>query len=343
MKALVYTAHGGPEVIRVQEMPLPGVGPADVLVRVRAVALNHIDIWVRKGLPRLRLTFPHIPGADVAGVVERVGEAVSTVRVGDDVVVAPGISCGVCRYCLAGTDNLCREYTILGEDRHGGYAEFIAVPEANILKKPARLSFEEAAAVPLAFLTAWNMLVTNGRLGFGDEVLIWGAGSGVGSAAIQIARLFSARVIATSGAPWKLERARQLGADEAINYREQDVLEEVRRLTDRRGVDVVFDHVGAATWQTSLKALARGGRLVTCGATSGAEAPTDIRYIYGHRLSIHGTWVGTKHELHEVMALVEQGRLQPVVHAVYPLEEAAAAQQVMERSEHFGKLVLTIS
>lgn len=343
MKALVYTAHGGPEVIRVQEMPLPAVGPTDVLVRVRAVALNHIDLWVRKGLPRLRLTFPHIPGADVAGVVERVGDAVSTVRVGDEVVVAPGISCGVCRYCLAGEDNLCREYTILGEDRHGGYAEFVAVPEANILQKPLRLSFEEAAAVPLVFLTAWNMLVTNGRLGFGDEVLIWGAGSGVGSAAIQIARLFSARVIATSGAPWKLEQARLLGADEAIDYREQDVLQEVRRLTDNRGVDIVFDHIGAATWQTSLKALARGGRLVTCGATSGAEAPTDIRYIYGRRLSIHGTWVGTKRELHEAMTLVERGWLQPVVHAVYPLEEAATAQQVMERSEHFGKLVLTVS
>lgn len=338
----MYSAHGGPEVVRQQDMPPPAVGPTDVLVRVRAAALNHLDVWIRKGLPRLAVTFPHIPGADVAGVVAEAGDAVRAIRVGDEVVVAPGISCGVCASCLAGEDNLCRDYSILGEHRHGGYAEFVAVPEANILPKPPQLSFEEAAAVPLVFLTAWNMLVTNGRLRFGDEVLVWGAGSGVGSAAIQIAGLFSARVIAVAGAAWKLEKARALGAAAGIDHREQDVLEEVRRLTGRRGVDVVFDHVGAATWQTSLKSLARGGRLVTCGATSGPEAVTDIRYIYGRRLSIHGTWMGTKGELYEVMRLVRAGRLRPVVHQVFPLDQAAAAQQVMERSEHFGKLVLTI-
>lgn len=324
-------------------MPPPAVGPTDVLVRVRAAALNHLDVWIRKGLPRLAVTFPHIPGADVAGVVAEAGDAVRAIRVGDEVVVAPGISCGVCASCLAGEDNLCRDYSILGEHRHGGYAEFVAVPEANILPKPPQLSFEEAAAVPLVFLTAWNMLVTNGRLRFGDEVLVWGAGSGVGSAAIQIAGLFSARVIAVAGAAWKLEKARALGAAAGIDHREQDVLEEVRRLTGRRGVDVVFDHVGAATWQTSLKSLARGGRLVTCGATSGPEAVTDIRYVYGRRLSIHGTWMGTKRELHEVMRLVRAGRLRPVVHQVFPLDQAAAAQQVMERREHFGKLVLSVS
>lgn len=324
-------------------MPPPAVGPTDVLVRVRAAALNHLDVWIRKGLPRLAVTFPHIPGADVAGVVAEAGDAVRAIRVGDEVVVAPGISCGVCASCLAGEDNLCRDYSILGEHRHGGYAEFVAVPEANILPKPPQLSFEEAAAVPLVFLTAWNMLVTNGRLRFGDEVLVWGAGSGVGSAAIQIAGLFSARVIAVAGAAWKLEKARALGAAAGIDHREQDVLEEVRRLTGRRGVDVVFDHVGAATWQTSLKSLARGGRLVTCGATSGPEAVTDIRYIYGRRLSIHGTWMGTKGELYEVMRLVRAGRLRPVVHQVFPLDAAAEAQQMMERSEHFGKLVLRVA
>jgi len=342
VKAVVYTQHGGPEVIRVQEMPVPEVGANDVLVRVRAVALNHLDLWIRNGLPRLKVAFPHIAGADVAGVVERTGSAVESVHEGQEVVISPGISCGVCAACVAGEDNLCAQYAILGEHRHGGLAEYIAVPEANILAKPPRLAFEDAAAVPLVFLTAWNMLVTNGRVGFDDTVLIWGAGSGVGSAGIQIAKVFGARVIAVAGAGWKLEKARGLGADEVINHRDQSVLEEVRRLTVRRGVDVVFDHVGAATWDTSLKSLARGGRLVTCGATSGAEGVTDIRYVFGRKLSIHGTWMGTKREMHQVMRLVEQGKLQPVVHQVFPLEEAARAQEIMECSQHFGKLVLRV-
>ena len=342
MKAVVYTRHGGPEGIRPQEMPTPQGGPTDVLVRVRAVALNHLDLWIRRGLPRLTLTFPHIPGADVAGVVAQVGSVVTTVREDENVVDSPGLSCGVCAACVEGEDNLCVHYAILGEHRHGGYAEYVAVPEANILPKPANLSFEEAASIPLVFLTAWNMLVDQARLRFGETVLVWGAGSGVGSAGIQIAKVFSAWVIAISGAVWKLDRARALGADEVVNYREQDVGDAVRRLTDRRGVDVVFDHVGAATWQTSIRALARGGRLVTCGATSGAEATTDIRYIYGRRLSIHGSWMGTKANLRAAMRLVAQGRLQPVVHEVFPLEDAARAQEMMERSEHFGKLVLRV-
>ena len=342
MKAVVYTGQGGAEVVRVQEMPTPTLRPNDVLVRVRAAALNHIDLWVRKGLPRLRLTFPHIPGADASGVVERVGEAVTKVRAGAEVMIAPGVSCGVCTYCVSGQDNLCADYAILGEHRHGTYAEFVAVPEANVLPKPVHLTFEEAASMPLVFLTAWNMLVTNGRLRLGETVLIWGAGSGVGSAGIQIAKLFNARVIAVAGGRWKLDKARALGADEGIDHREQDVLEEVRRLTGKRGVDVVFDHVGTATWQTSIKALARGGRLVTCGATTGAEAATDIRYIYGRRLSIHGTWMGTKGELHDLMRLVEQNRLKPIVHQAFPLEDAVKAQDVMEQSQHFGKLVLRV-
>ncbi len=342
MNAIVYTAHGGPEVLSYADVPQPAVGPHDVLVRVKAVALNHLDLWIRQGLPRLKVTFPHIPGADVAGVVERIGDRVTTAHVGDPVVIAPGISCGVCQFCVAGEDNSCRTYSILGEHRHGGYAEFVAVPETNILPKPSRLTFEEAAAVPLVFLTAWNMLVTNARLRSGEDVLIWGAGSGVGSAGIQIAKLFSARVIAVAGDAWKLEKARGLGADVGIDHREQNVLEEVRRLTGKRGVDVVFDHVGAATWQTSVQALARGGRLVTCGATTGAEAVTDLRYIFGRRLSVHGTWMGARRELYEVMTLVERGVLNPVVHQVFPLAEAATAQHVMERSQHFGKLVLTV-
>lgn len=332
--------HGGPDVLVAEDAPEPEAGPLDVLVQIRAVALNHIDLWVREGLPRLRLTFPHILGADIAGIVEAVGARVTGVRRGDEVLLAPGVSCGQCAACVAGDDNRCETYSVLGEHIPGGYAERIAVPRVNVLPKPATLSFEEAAAVPLAFLTAWNMLVTNGRIRMGDTVLIWGAGSGVGSAGIQIARALGARVIATAGAGWKLERARSLGADEVVNHSEQNVYDEVRRMTARRGVEVVFDHIGAATWDTSLKVLAKGGRLVTCGATTGPDGITDIRYVFGRRLSIHGSWLGAKRELAEVMRLVETGRVRPVVHTVRPLAEAADAHRMLERREQFGKVVL---
>ncbi len=334
--------HGGPEVLRLDEAPPPQPGPDEALVRVRAVALNHIDLWLRRGLPRLRVEFPHTLGADIAGEIAALGPDVNGWKVGDAVMLHPGVSCGHCEACLAGLDNRCREYSILGEHIPGGYAEYITVPQENLLRKPAHLSFEEAAAMPLVFLTAWNMLVSNARLRFGEEVLIWGAGSGVGSAGIQIARLFEARVIATAGAAWKLERARELGADVGINYREQDVLEEVRRTTARRGVDVVLDHVGAATWETSLKALATGGRLTTCGATSGPQTQVDIRYIYARQLTIIGTWMGTKAEMREILRLIERRRLAPVIYAVLPLEEAAEAHRMMEESRHFGKIVLQV-
>ncbi|MDR7544218.1 MAG: zinc-binding dehydrogenase [Armatimonadota bacterium] len=342
MRAVRIHRHGGPEELVLEDAPEPTVGPTDVLVSIRAVALNHIDLWVRGGLPRLRLTFPHILGADVAGVVAAVGEAVRGVQPGDEVILSPGVSCGQCAACTAGDDTLCETYSILGEHIPGGYAERIAVPGINVLPKPARLSFEEAAAVPLVFLTAWNMLVTHGRITAQDTVLIWGAGSGVGSAAVQIARMHGATVIATAGAPWKLERTRELGADHVINHARQNVYEEVRALTGRRGVDIVVDHVGAATWETSLKSLAKGGRLVTCGATAGAEATTDIRYIYARQLAILGTWLGAKREMRQVLRHVEAGRLRPVIHTVMPLAQAADAHGIMERREHFGKIVLVV-
>jgi NADPH:quinone reductase-like Zn-dependent oxidoreductase len=332
--------HGGPEVLVLEDAPDPKVGPTEILVGIRAVALNHIDLWVRGGLPRLRLTFPHILGADIAGVVESAGDQALDVRVGDEVLLSPGVSCGQCAACVAGRDTLCDRYSILGEHIPGGYAERIAVPRVNVFPKPPALSFEEAAAVPLTLVTAWNMLVTNGRIQKGDTVLVWGAGSGVGSIGIQIARAHGARVIATAGAAWKLERARLLGADDLVNHTEQNVYEEVRRLTDRRGVDVVFDHVGAATWETGVKLLAKGGRLVTCGATTGPSGATDIRYIFGRQLSIHGSWLGTKREMREALRFVEAGLVRPVVHAALPLADAAQAHHMIERREHFGKIVL---
>src|SRR5579864_5960462 len=339
MRAVRFHQHGGPEVLVYEQAPDPVPGPGRVLVRVRACAVNHLDIHVRRGIPGMTLPLPHILGSDVAGEVAAIGPGVTSCKPGDVVVVNPGVSCGHCEVCLSADDNLC-QYSILGEHIPGGYAELAAVPEANILPKPARLSFPEAAAVPLVFLTAWDMLVAGARVRPSETVLIWGAGSGVGSAAIQIAKIFDARVIAIAGADWKLERARALGADDTINHATQSVGEEVRRLTGRRGVDVVFEHVGQATWETSLRALARGGRLVTCGATSGFAAQTDLRYVFARRILIRGSFMGSKGTMHEIMRLVEAGRLRPVVHDVRPLEDVRRAHEVMERSEQFGKLVL---
>ncbi|MDR7599745.1 MAG: zinc-binding dehydrogenase, partial [Armatimonadota bacterium] len=333
MQAVRVYEHGGPGVLRLEELPTPEPGPGQVRVRVRAAAMNHLDLWVRKGIPGVSFPLPLTLGSDGAGVVDAVGPGVKSAKPGDEVVLNPGVSCGVCAACLRGRDNLCREYGLLGEHRDGTDAEFVLVPEANLVRKPANLSFEEAAAFPLVFLTAWNMLVTHARLRPGEEVLVWGAGSGVGSAAIQIAKAFQARVIAVAGDDWKLERARQLGADETVNHRTQDVLAEVRRLTGRRGVDVVFEHVGQATWDVSVKALARGGRLVTCGATSGPLVQTDVRYLFGRAVSVHGTWVGSKGELFDLLPLVERGVLRPVVDRVFPLSEVREAHSYLEAGQ----------
>src|SRR5579864_7266473 len=340
MRAVRFHQHGGPEVLVYEQAPDPVPGPGRVLVRVRACAVNHLDIHVRRGIPGMTLPLPHILGSDVAGEVAAIGPGVTSCKPGDAVVVNPGVSCGHCEACLSAADNLCRQYSILGEHIPGGYAELVAVPKANILPKPARLSFTDAAAVQLVFLTAWDMLVAGARVRPSETVLVWGAGSGVGSAAIQIAKEFDARVIAIAGADWKLERARALGADDTINHATQSVGDAVRSLTGRRGVDIVFEHVGQATWETSLRALARGGRLVTCGATSGFAAQTDLRYVFARRILIRGSFMGSKGTMHEIMRLVDAGRLRPVVHAVRPLEDARHAHEMLERSEQFGKLVL---
>ena len=279
MKAMLVTRHGGPEVLEMREVPDPVPAAGEVIVRVKAVAMNHLDIWVRKGLPTLTLPLPHVLGCDIAGVVEDTG-GTAGLDVGADVVIAPGTSCGRCRECAIGRDHFCRRYQILGEHRWGGNAEKIRVPAANVLPKPKRLSFEEAAAIPLVFLTAWHMLVSRAQVREGEWVLVHAAGSGVGSAAVQIAKLFGATVIATARGEAKLEAAKALGADHVIDYEKQDFLAEVKTLTAKRGVDVVFEHVGKNTWEKSILSLTAGGRLVTCGATTGFDAITDLRYLF---------------------------------------------------------------
>jgi len=341
MKAVRFHEHGGPEVLKYEDAPDPVIGPHEVLVRVRACALNHLDVWARQGMPGLKIPLPHISGSDIAGEVAAVGSIVSRIKPGQRVVVSPGISCGQCPHCLSGRDNLCASYQIIGGYRiDGGYAEYVKLPEVNILPIPNGMAFEAAAAFPLTFLTAWNMLVTLARVRSGDEVLVMGAGSGVGSAAVQIAKLFGARVIATAGTDEKLGKAKELGADEGINYASQDLVAEVRRLTAKRGVDIIFEHVGGTVFEKVIPILAAGGRLVTCGATAGYLAQTDIRYLFMREVSILGAHMGSKADLLRIKKELERGRLKPVVDRVFPLKDAAEAQRSMEDRKVFGKLVL---
>jgi NADPH:quinone reductase-like Zn-dependent oxidoreductase len=342
MKAIRFQQHGGPEVLQFTDAPDPVIRPNEVLVRVKACALNHLDLWVRRGLPGVSIPLPHIPGSDVAGEIAQIGADVTTVKVGQKVVLAPGVTCGKCPACISGHDNSCRQFTNLGYLIDGGCAEFVRVPEVNCIPYPENLSFEEAAAVPLVFQTAWHMLVTRAQIQPGEDVLILGAGSGVGTAAIQIAKFFAARVIATAGSDQKLDRARQLGADHLINHKTQKIRDEVRRITNKRGVDIVFEHVGTATWDESIASLAPQGRLVTCGATTGYDAKIDLRFLFTRQLSILGSYMGTKSELLTVMKLVAAGRLKPIVDRVFPLAEAAAAHAYLEAGSQFGKVVLTV-
>ena len=342
MKAIQFQQHGGPEVLKYVEVTDPAIRPGEVLVRVRACALNRLDLWVRQGLPNVPIPLPHIPGSDVAGEIAQVGSGVTTVRAGQKVVLVPGVTCGKCAACLAGLDNRCRQFTNLGYMVDGGCAEFVRVPEVNCLPYPQNLSFEQAAAVPLVFQTAWHMLVARAELQPGEDVLILGAGSGVGVAAIQIAKFFGAKVIATASSDEKLVKARELGADHTINHKSQKIRDEVRRITGKRGVDVVFEHVGTATWDDSLASLAASGRLVTCGATTGYDAKVDLRFLFTRQLSLLGSYMGTKNDLRTVMKLVAGGRLKPVVDRVFPLAEAAAAHAYLESGAQFGKVVLTV-
>lgn len=340
MKAVIIPQHGGPEVLRYTDVPDPKINAAEVLLRVRACALNHLDLWVRRGLPGITFPLPLIPGSDISGEIVQVGELATRVKTGDRVLVSPGVSCGQCPACSAGNDNFCRKYTLLGYGVNGGCAEYVKAPEANAISIPGDLSFEEAAAVPLVFLTAWHMLMSRARLAPGEDVLVLGAGSGVGSAAIQIAKLAGARVMATAGSAAKLAKARELGADEVVDHSRQSIAAEVKRWTARRGVDVVFEHVGVATWDQSVASLTSGGRLVTCGATTGADARIDLRVLFARQISLLGSYMGSRAELHAVVKLIGERKLHAVIDRVMPLAEAAQAHALLENREQFGKIVL---
>jgi len=342
MRAIIFDQHGAPDVLHYRDVPTPTIGPNEVLVKVQACALNHLDLWVRRGLPGVPIPLPHIPGSDVAGEIAEVGADVTTIRPGQKVVLAPGVTCGKCPACLSGQDNRCRSFTNLGYLIDGGCAEFVKAPAVNCVPYPENLSFPEAASIPLVFQTAWHMLLTRAELQPGEDVLILGAGSGVGTAAIQIAKFFGARVIATASSDEKLAKAKELGADHLINHKTQKIREEVRRITAKRGVDVVFEHVGTATWDDSIASLAYAGRLVTCGATTGYDAKLDLRLLFAKQLSLLGSYMGTKSELHTVMRLVASGRLKPVLDRTFPLAEAAAAHAYLESGAQFGKVVLTL-
>ncbi|MBD3335471.1 MAG: zinc-binding dehydrogenase [Candidatus Eisenbacteria bacterium] len=341
MKAWRIPEHGGPDALQLETgLPDPEPGPGQVRVRVRAAALNHLDLWVRRGVPGHPFPLPMIPGSDVAGEVDRTGPGVAGWNRGDPVLIAPGFGCGACPRCLAGDDNLCRSYGILGETRDGACAEFVVVPATHVTRMPANLQPTAAAALPLVSLTAWHMLVAKAGVRPGDWVLVHAGASGVGSMAIQIAKLHGAQVITTIATPGKADRVRPLGADHLLVSTEVDVAKEVRRLTSKRGVDIVVDHLGGEPFQKALACLARGGRLVNCGATVDAKVGCDLRIVFFKNLAILGSTMGRRGEVETTIELARQGRLQPVVDRVFPMNELPQAHAYLEERRAVGKVVV---
>jgi 2-desacetyl-2-hydroxyethyl bacteriochlorophyllide A dehydrogenase len=343
MKAVLFRAHGGPDKLSYEDLPAPVIGSDEVLIRVKACALNHLDIWIRQGNPAYPMPLPHVSGSDVAGLVEQIGDRVEGVTVGQRVFASPGISCWNCEQCLAGRDNMCRSYGLVGAITHGGYAEYVKVPFRNVLPIPGNLSFEQAAAFPLVSVTASHMLFALAGLQHGETVLIMGAGSGVGMMAVQMAKLAGARVMTTVGSDDKIPKAVILGADAVINHSKEKVSERVKLLTEGRGVDVVVEHIGPEVWDTCLDSLAKGGRLVTCGATTGGDVKLNLRSVFSRQLTIKGSYMGTRAELVKVAELMGQGRLIAVIDRTFPLQEARAAQELMLKRQFFGKIVLTVA
>ncbi|MGH7475128.1 MAG: zinc-binding dehydrogenase [Longimicrobiales bacterium] len=339
MRAAIFHEHGGPEVVRVEDVERPRPGAGEALVEVRAAGLNHLDLWVRRGLP-IETVMPHIGGSDVAGVVAELGPGTDGLAAGTRIVINPSLWCGVCEWCRRGDHPLCTRFRILGEHTQGGFAEYVVAPARNLYRLPDAFDWVEAAAAPLGFLTAWRGLITRGRLRAGESVLITGASGGVATAAVQVARLAGATVFAVTTTE-HVERVRTLGADVVYDRNEVDYSKELWRDTDKRGVDLIFDSVGQAVWQQNIRALARRGRLVIYGATTGPDAAMDIRVVFWKQIEVIGTTMSNQMEFEAVMRLVFSGRLHPVIDRVLPLEHARAAHERLESGEHFGKIVLT--
>jgi NADPH2:quinone reductase len=344
MKTMLFYEHGGPEVLKYTDIEKPKLQPSSVIVDVKAVALNHLDLFVRNGIPGIKLEMPHILGSDISGIVKEKGEQVPDfIEVGQRVIVDPALSCGACSACLRGEESLCPDFQIIGEHVRGGYAEFFAAHHQNIIPVPdsANLTFAEVAAVPLTFMTAWRLMMTKAKVKPGQKVLIIGIGGGVALAALQICKIAGATVFVTSSSDAKLKKAKGMGADYGINYIEQpDFHKEIWRKTNGGGVDAVFDSVGEATWQKSLRSLKKGGRLVTCGATSGPKAETNVNLVFWNQLEILGSTMASRSELREVLNLVWTGKLNPVIDRTLPLSKAAEAHRILEKGEQFGKIVL---
>jgi NADPH:quinone reductase-like Zn-dependent oxidoreductase len=338
MKAVRIHQFGGPEVLTYEDVPDAKPRKDQVLIRVRACSMNHLDIFVRGGLPGVNL--PHIMGSDVAGEIVELGEYVTDLKVGQRVLIAPMHFCNHCAKCVAGLQNQCRYFTVIGNGVDGGNCELFAAARVNVIPIPDTLDFNQAASVPLVFVTAWHMLTGRAAIRPGQTVLVLGANSGVGIAAIQIAKLFHARVIATAGDDRKIERARELGADFVINHYQQKISQEVRKITNSEGADIVIEHVGKATWEESVRSLKAGGTLVTCGATTGPKVDLDLRFLFSRQLALLGSYMGTMSELHEVLGHVFAGRLKPIIDRTFPLKEIRAAHEYLEKSQMFGKIVL---
>ncbi|MBI2431452.1 MAG: zinc-binding dehydrogenase [Candidatus Hydrogenedentes bacterium] len=344
MKAAVIRAHGSLDVLETADVPPPSPGRGEVLLNVRTAALNHLDIWIRKGRPGLQLSFPHVLGSDAAGVVAAVGESVTNVAVGDEVILNPGLNCGRCPHCLRGQQSECPQFTIMGMGRPGTFAEQTVAPAENLQSRPPHLTWEESAALPLAYLTAWRMLHTRAKLQPGETVLIHGIGGGVALAALQLVKAAGGEAIVTSGTPEKLERAAKLGAAHTINYREtKNVAQRVLEITSGAGVDVAFDAVGAATWPINFEAVRKGGRIVHCGVTTGAAVETNIATMYWKQLTVLGSTMGSQDDFRQLVRTVRATGLRPVVDSVHPLQDARQAQERMEQGEQFGKIVLRVA
>lgn len=344
MRAAVIQEHGGLDQLRIEKVPEPKLVEDEVILKVYSAGLNHLDIWVRKGRPGLKIAMPHILGSDAAGVVTAVGANVKNINIGDEVILNPGLSCGSCEYCNRGEQSECISFGIVGMTRQGTFAEKVAVPFYNVLPKPSHLNFDEAGAFALSYLTAWRMLMTRAQLRPGQTVLIHGIGGGVALCALQLAKLAGAEVIATSSSDEKLDQASKIGADHTINYRKiDDVAQRVREITSGRGVDIVIDTVGAATWPIDFSAVRRGGKIVLCGATSGLQAPTNLQMLYWNQLTILGSTMGSDEDFHQMLKAVTVAKLKPVIDSVILLAEVKDAMGKMEAAKQFGKIVLKVS